>query len=121
MYFLAINSILHNLLLLYYNFAKKSIIVRFIPVSYEPNAMYVHLVFNSQKVQETKKIEDYCMVPGVVNADKVIVQSREMKKVYIDILTGYTGRNTFDYWERKIAGLGSPKLEKVRNTSKKDI
>ena len=57
----------------------------------------------------------------MLNADKVIVQPREMKKVYIDILTGYTGRNTFDYWERKIAGLGSPKLEKVRNTGKKDI
>ncbi len=86
---------------------------------YIPYFIKDEMVF--ENLQGTKKIEDYCMVPGVVNADKVIVQSKEMKKAYIDILTGYTGRNTFDYWERKIAGLGSPKLEKVRNTGKKDI
>lgn len=50
----------------------------------------------------------YCNTPGVVNADKVIVQSEQMKKVYVELLTEFAGEDTKEIWERKIFGLGSP-------------
>ena len=70
---------------------------------------------------EIKKMEDYCTVFGVINANKVIVQSQAMKEVYVKVLTKYTGENTRKYWEEKIEGLGSPKIEKVQSTNKKEL
>ena len=60
-----------------------------------------------------KKIEHFCTVPGVMNADRVIVQSEKMRKVYIEIMTSYTGKDSRRYWEEKILGLGSPKTDRV--------
>lgn len=67
--------------------------------------------------QAVEGIEHFCTVPAVVNADKVIVQSEDMKKVYVNVLTKETGENTRPYWEGKILGLGSPKLDKVLNAA----
>jgi len=47
-------------------------------------------------------------VPGVVNADKVIVQSEGMKESYVDYLCEWAGEDTRLVWEGKILGLGSP-------------
>lgn len=61
-------------------------------------------------------IEHFCVVQGVVNADKVIVQSEAMREAYIKIMTKQTGEKTRKYWEDKILGLGSPKVDKVLAT-----
>ena len=53
-----------------------------------------------------------CVVPGVVYADKVIVQSEKMRQIYIDILTDFSGEQTRSYWKEKVLGLGSPKADK---------
>ena len=37
-------------------------------------------------LEELKGIEHFCMAPGVLNADKVIVQSEDMRKAYINVL-----------------------------------
>lgn len=71
--------------------------------------------------QEIKKMQHFCTVPGIINADKVIVQSENMRQIYIDILAKSAGENTRGYWENKISGLGSPKVDKVLNTKKKDL
>lgn len=65
----------------------------------------------------------FCTVPGVFNADKVIVQSEDMRKVYINVLTEETEELGYSraYWEEKILGLGSPKMDKVANTCKEDL
>ncbi|MBQ6132805.1 MAG: hypothetical protein IJI65_01475 [Lachnospiraceae bacterium] len=67
-----------------------------------------------------KGIEHFVTVPAVVNAHKVIVQSEDWRRVYIDIMTGLAGEETRTYWENKIEGSGSPKLERVRNLKAED-
>lgn len=65
---------------------------------------------------------------GVINADKVIVQSEKMKRIYVEEYlkearkNGLGGRHVDrEYLEKKILGLGSPKIDKVRNTRKEDL
>lgn len=63
----------------------------------------------------------FCTVPGVINADQIIVQSENMRKAYIHILTKAYGENTRSIWAKKILGIGSPKVDKVLNTKKEDL
>ena len=49
-----------------------------------------------------KSMEHYVSVPGVVNADRVIVQSERMRDTYIDFLTNWAGEHTKEKWEKKI-------------------
>ena len=66
-------------------------------------------------------IAQYCITQGVMNADKVIVQSENMRRAYINVLTRQMGEETKGYWEEKILGLGSPKIDKVLSTRKEDL
>lgn len=59
-------------------------------------------------------------VPGVFNADKVIVQSENMKRAYVNALTKLHGENTRKYWDSKIYGTGSPKLDKAKTLRAED-
>lgn len=92
--------------------------------------------------EAVKNMAHFCTVPGVIYADKVIVQSEKMRQIYIDVMTGFTAGGITDrgitgsgealsekagergrrkYWEEKILGLGSPKVDKVLNTRKEDL
>lgn len=78
--------------------------------------------------QAVEKMKHFCFMPGVINADKVIVQSENMKKIYVrEYLKaakecGLTGKHLDrSYLEKKFLGLGSPKLDKVLNTKKEDL
>lgn len=71
---------------------------------------------NPENDAAVEGISHFVMVPGVINADKVIVQSEDMRQAYIKIMTKQTGENTREYWENKIDGSGSPKLDKIANT-----
>ncbi len=66
-------------------------------------------------------IEHFVTVPGVLYADKVIVQSENMRLAYIDVLVRHTGEESRKLWEDKILGLGSPKVDKVLSTRKEDV
>ena len=66
-------------------------------------------------------MKHFCLTSGVVNADKVIVQSEKMRQVYVNVMIEYAGENTRSYWENKILGLGSPKVDKVLKTRKEDL
>lgn len=44
----------------------------------------------------------YIRVPGVTRADKVILQSEQIRRRYIDELTQFAGDSTRPVWERKI-------------------
>lgn len=76
---------------------------------------------NPEDREAVKHIEDLCAVPGVIHADKVIVQSEDMRRIYVDVMTGYAGENTRKHWEDKILGLGSPKIDKVLGTRREDV
>ncbi|MDE7477383.1 MAG: CDP-glycerol glycerophosphotransferase family protein, partial [Lachnospiraceae bacterium] len=86
-----------------------------------------YFVLGEIKPDEDEKIEGmkhFCTVPGVYNADKVIVQSEDMRQVYIKVLMDASNDHSEaarKYLEDKILGLGSPKFDKVANTKKEDI
>ena len=48
-------------------------------------------------------LKSYCNMPGVVYADHVIVQSGQMQKVYVELLTEFAGEDTKPIWEKKIS------------------
>lgn len=54
--------------------------------------------------------DDFIKVPGAVNADRIIVQSEEMAKIY---------KKYFP--EEKILTLGTPKIDKILTTKKENI
>lgn len=70
-----------------------------------------------------KNISHFCTAPGVLHADQVYVQSENMRRIYIDILTKYTSNHGFTraYWENRIFGYGSPKMDKVLSTRKDTV
>ena len=70
-----------------------------------------------------KHIEHFCTAPGVLHADQVVVQSENMRKIYVDVLAEYTKEHGFTrkYWEDRILGLGSPKMDKVLSTHKENV
>lgn len=71
--------------------------------------------------EEVKRMEHFCTTPGVMYADQVIVQSENMRKAYIKVLTRETGEKRKKYWEEKIKGLGSPKVSKLLDTRIEDL
>ena len=73
------------------------------------------------EAEQLEGVKHFCLTPGVINAHKVIVQSEEMRKAYIKVLTGAFGEDSREYWTQKILGLGSPKVDKVLNTRKEDL
>lgn len=73
-------------------------------------------------------MKHFVWTPGVVNADKVVVQSEKMKQIYINEYlkaaqkNGLQGKHTDrKYLEEKFLGTGSPKFDKVLNTKKEDL
>jgi hypothetical protein len=73
-------------------------------------------------------MKHFIWTPGVINADKVIVQSEKMKQIYVNEYLKAAKENGLggyhidrSYLEKKILGLGSPKFDKVNNTKKEDI
>lgn len=70
-----------------------------------------------------KNISHFILTPGVMNADKVIVQSEAMRQVYIKVLLKRFGDtpNNRKIIEEKIEGTGSPKFDKIANTNKDSV
>lgn len=65
-------------------------------------------------------ITHFITTPGVIHADRVIVQSEDMRTAYINTLVKYAGEESRKTWENKILGIGSPKVDKVLNTQKEE-
>lgn len=71
-------------------------------------------------------MKHFCFMPGIINADKVIIQSENMKTIYINEYLkaakehGLSGKHLDRrYLEEKFLGLGSPKYDKVCATKKR--
>lgn len=76
---------------------------------------------NLENEDSLKSMAHFCTVPGVINADQIIVQSEAMREAYIRILSKAYGEDTRALWAKKILGTGSPKVDKVLNTRKEDL
>lgn len=77
---------------------------------------------------DVERISHFCFLPGVIYADKVIVESENVKRIYVNSYleeaakSGLTGEHLDrKYLEEKIQGLGSPKYEKIRRTRREDL
>jgi len=67
--------------------------------------------FTREDERGWQSMQHFVTMPGVVNADKVIVQSEQMKEAYVEYLTDWAGEETRSLWEEKISGLGSPLMD----------
>ena len=67
----------------------------------------------------------FCFLPGTLYADQVILQSENMRLIYIDEFMKAAEKQNMKVSrqevEKKFLGLGSPKFDKVVNTRKEDI
>ena len=86
-----------------------------------------YFVLAEVKPDEDDKIEEikhFVTTPAVYNAHKVIVQSEDMKQVYVKVLMDSMNDHSEKaraYWDNKILGLGSPKFDRVANTKREDV
>lgn len=66
-----------------------------------------------------------CVLPGTLFANKVVVQSEEIKNIYLEELYKFEKKNCCEGVLGDIGGkilaLGSPKYDKVFNTKKEDL
>ncbi len=76
---------------------------------------------NADDERAFRSMENFVKMPGVLNADKVIVQSESMRQTYIDFLVKTAGENTRELWENKILGLGSPKRDKEKRSGMENM
>lgn len=87
---------------------------------YTNQLIYIPALVMDEVAPEDKRTREalkyYCNMPGVVNADKVIVQSEQMKNVYVELLTAFAGEDTKEIWREKITGIGSPVYDHKTNT-----
>ena len=67
------------------------------------------------------KVAHFITTQGVFNSDLIFVQSENIRQVYINVLTRYTNQTDRKFWESKIIGLGSPKVDKILSTGKEQI
>ncbi len=83
---------------------------------------------NADDQSDVDGMKHFCFLPGVIYSHKVIVQSENMRQIYITEYIkaakecGLTGEHIDRrFQEQKILGLGSPKVDKVLNTHKEDL
>jgi phosphorylcholine metabolism protein LicD len=77
--------------------------------------------FSKDNFRAYSNMQYYCTVPGVVHADRTIVQSENMRKLYIEKLTEFAGEETRNIWERKIVASGTPAADCTAQQSKEQL
>ncbi len=77
---------------------------------------------------EIDDMKHFCFTPGTIYAHRVVVQSENMRQIYINEYMkaakeiGLPGEHADrKFLEKKFLGLGSPKVDKVLNTRKEDL
>lgn len=99
---------------------------------YTEQLVYIpYFVLQEMKPEEQDKIDSvkhFFFLPGILFADKVIVQSEDMRQIYINefikaakangLAGEYLDRGAL---EKKILGLGSPKFDKVHSLRKEGL
>ncbi len=66
-------------------------------------------------------VSHFALTPGAQNADVVILQSEAMRQVYIGVLSRDTKIKDRIFWEKRIFGIGSPKIDKVLTSKREDF
>ncbi|MBQ9609451.1 MAG: LicD family protein [Lachnospiraceae bacterium] len=74
--------------------------------------------FSSEDYTDIYNLKSYVTAPGVIYADKVVVQSENIKNQYVNKLTEFAGEDTRSVWEEKITTyLSTEPAERTDGTS----
>ena len=69
--------------------------------------------------------EHFCVLPGTLYADRVIVQSENVRNIYIEQFHKFESarccKGRFGNAEEKFIALGSPKYDKVLSIKREDV
>lgn len=74
-----------------------------------------YCVYEEREKPDSEKSIKYCsryITNGILNADRVILQSENFRQAIVNTLLVHCGMDR-KFWENKILGLGSPKYDKV--------
>lgn len=74
---------------------------------------YVSNEFNPSDIAVQREKESFIITPGVVYSDYTIVQSENARQMYVNVLRKNYPDVQATTWEKKILGLGSPKIDRV--------
>lgn len=99
---------------------------------YTDKLVYIpYFILNEIEPDNQAAIDDmkhFCFLPGTVYADQVILQSENMRQIYINEYIKAAkeielGGEHVDrqFLEKKFLGTGSPKIDKVLNTKKEEL
>lgn len=90
-----------------------------------------YFVLNEIEPDDQAAIEGmkhFCFTPGTIYANRVVVQSENMRQIYINEYMkaakemGLTGEHVDrKFLEKKFLGIGSPKFDRVQNTKKENL
>lgn len=72
----------------------------------------------SQETNQAEALAACIATPAALHVDLIIVQSENMRQMYIDVLLNHTNVKERHYWAARILGLGSPKYDKVLSGTK---
>ena len=81
---------------------------------------YISAEVNPDSIEVQKGREGYIVTPGVLYSDMVFVQSENVKRLFVNVLEKQVSDVGRRYWEERIFGLGSPKLDRVHNVKRND-
>ena len=73
--------------------------------------------YSKRNEREYSNMKYYVTMPGVVYADRVLVQSENMRQVYIEKLTEFAGEETGSVWERRVCVQSDGVTEQKAETS----
>ena len=92
---------------------------------YTDKLIYIpYFVIEEFDIHNKKALENrqhFAQVPAAIHADEIIVQSENIKKLYVESIVKITGEHTRTLFERKIKGTGSPKIEKIKSLHRDDV
>ena len=76
--------------------------------------------FKQSDERQYHNMKDYVLMPALINADEVILQSENMRELYITKLTEWLGEDTKSVWEKKIVA-SECENDKAHTSKKKCI
>ncbi len=79
--------------------------------------------FTMEDGREYKNMRYYVEVPGVINADEIILRSEQMKAMYLERLSSFCGEKYRRTWENRIKVISTYKdrYNHTRGTGKKTV
>ena len=91
-------------------------------LKYTDNLVYIPWFetydFTRENEREYVNMNWYCTMPGVINADTLVLGSETMRNTYIEKLCDFAGEDTRELWENKTVTLGSEEMYSVLDIKK---